>query len=182
MKKTSGSAKTGKKVVARKPEARVNNISSSDFAAYASFFENNALEELIIEEKGTKVVFRKNVPQQAVALPAFAPAPVLAPAAAAPAAPAPASAAAPAAAPADEAGLKVTSPLNGTFYASPSPDSPPFVSVGSMVSPGTVLCIVEAMKIFNEIKSEHAGKVSRILAKTGDAVKDGQTLFLIEPA
>ena len=114
------------------------------------------------------------------------PAPVIA---AAPAAPAPAAAAAPAAessaaAPASTddlpAGVQVKSPLVGTFYSSPSPDEPPFVLVGQQVKEGDTLCIIEAMKIMNEIKSPCDGKVIRIMAQPGDMVEYNQVLCVIE--
>lgn len=81
---------------------------------------------------------------------------------------------------ASEAGLvEIGSPMVGTFYASPEPNAPPFVQVGSAISTGTVVCIIEAMKVFNEIKSEVAGKIERVLAKSGSAVEYGQPLFLV---
>lgn len=115
------------------------------------------------------------------------PAPVIA-AAPAVAAPAAASAAAPAAesteaAPAEEqlpAGTQVKSPLVGTFYSSPSPDEPPFVLVGQQVKEGDTLCIIEAMKIMNEIKAPCDGKVIRIMAQPGDMVEYNQVLCVIE--
>ena len=114
------------------------------------------------------------------------PAPVIA---AAPAAPAPAAAAAPAAessaaAPVSTddlpAGVQVKSTLVGTFYSSPSPDEPPFVLVGQQVKEGDTLCIIEAMKIMNEIKSPCDGKVIRIMAQPGDMVEYNQVLCVIE--
>ena len=103
------------------------------------------------------------------------------PMAAAPAAPAaaPAAAAEPAAA-AAPAGHSVKSPMVGTFYRASSPGAKPFVEVGSTVKEGDTLCIVEAMKILNEIESEKAGTVTRILCDNGDAVEFGQPLFVIE--
>lgn len=81
---------------------------------------------------------------------------------------------------ASEAGLvEIGSPMVGTFYSSPEPNAPPFVQVGSGISPGTVVCIIEAMKVFNEIKSEVAGKIERVLVKSGSAVEYGQPLFLV---
>jgi acetyl-CoA carboxylase biotin carboxyl carrier protein len=116
------------------------------------------------------------------------PAPVIAAASVAAAAPAAASAAAPAAesadaAPAEEqlpAGTQVKSPLVGTFYSSPSPDEPPFVLVGQQVKEGDTLCIIEAMKIMNEIKAPCDGKVIRIMAQPGDMVEYNQVLCVIE--
>jgi len=74
----------------------------------------------------------------------------------------------------------VTSPIVGTFYRAPSPESPPYMEVGSPVSKGTVLCIVEAMKIMNEIECEVGGKVSAILAENAQPVEYGQPLFIID--
>lgn len=85
-------------------------------------------------------------------------------------------------APDDTAGLhKIESPMVGTYYASPNPDSPAFIKVGDQVSPDTVVCLIEAMKIFNEIKAECSGRVEKILVKNRDAVEFGQPLFLIKP-
>ena len=103
------------------------------------------------------------------------------PMAAAPAAPAaaPAAAAEPAAA-AAPAGHSVKSPMVGTFYRASSPGAKPFVEVGSTVKEGDTLCIVEAMKILNEIEADKAGTVKQILCENGDAVEFGQPLFIIE--
>ena len=74
----------------------------------------------------------------------------------------------------------VTSPIVGTFYASPSPDKPPFVKVGDTVNAGDVVCIIESMKLMNEINSEFSGKVAEIYAKNGEPVEFGQKLIRIE--
>ncbi len=74
----------------------------------------------------------------------------------------------------------IKSPLVGTFYRSPSPGAPPFVEVGDMVSPGQVLCIVEALKVMNEIESDVRGKVVKILVENGETVEYGQPLFIID--
>ncbi len=76
----------------------------------------------------------------------------------------------------------VTSPFVGSFYRSPSPDSPAFVEVGSVVRPGQTLCIIEAMKLMNEIESEFAGTVTEIFAQNGKSVEYGQKLFRIKKA
>ena len=81
--------------------------------------------------------------------------------------------------PAPPAGKPFPSPLVGTFYRSSSPESEPFVSVGSQVNPETVLCIVEAMKVMNEIKAETSGRIAEILVENGEPVEFGQPLFLI---
>ena len=78
--------------------------------------------------------------------------------------------------------IDVTSPFVGTFYRSPSPDAPSFVDVGSVVRPGQTLCIVEAMKLMNEIEAESSGTVIEIFAQTGKAVEFGQKLFRIKKA
>ncbi len=77
-------------------------------------------------------------------------------------------------------GKAVTSPMVGTFYASSSPDAEPFVEVGSEIKEGDVVCIIEAMKLMNEIKSEHAGKVTQICVKNGDPIEYGQVLMYLE--
>lgn len=81
----------------------------------------------------------------------------------------------------EEAGFSpIVSPMVGTFYRSPSPDSPPYVEVGDEVASGKVVCIVEAMKLFNEIESEVKGNVVKILVENGQPVEYGQKLFLIK--
>jgi acetyl-CoA carboxylase biotin carboxyl carrier protein len=109
-------------------------------------------------------------------LPAAAPAYHSAPAAAP--APAPAAAAAPAA-PALE-GTEITSPMVGTFYRKPAPDAPNFVEIGSTVSVGQVVCIIEAMKVMNEIKAEKSGTICALVAEDGNPVQYGDVLFRIK--
>lgn len=77
-------------------------------------------------------------------------------------------------------GIKVESPMVGTFYSAPSPNAEPFVKEGDSVTEGQTLCIVEAMKLMNEVKSPVSGKVKKIMAKDGDAIKKGQVLVIIE--
>ena len=100
--------------------------------------------------------------------PAWAPAPAASPAT--PADPAPAA----------QGGIEIKSPMVGTFYGSPSPDAAPFVSVGQEITPDTVVCIIEAMKVMNEIKAEAAGTVTEICAENGKPVQFGQTLFRLK--
>jgi acetyl-CoA carboxylase biotin carboxyl carrier protein len=120
------------------------------------------------------------------AMPALAAAPVAPAVPAAAPAPAPAPAAAPvAAAPAKDelAGLvPIESPLVGTFYAAASPEAPAFVKVGDKVAADTVVCIVEAMKVMNEIKAERAGVVRKVMVENAQPVEFGQPLFYLEPA
>ena len=78
--------------------------------------------------------------------------------------------------------IEITSPIIGTFYRRPSPDKPVFVEVGDIVSPNTVVCMVEAMKLFNEIESEVSGKIVKILVEDGTPVEYGQPIFLVDPS
>ena len=138
--------------------------------------ESNVSELEITEAEGkVRIVKSSGV---AVAAPVVMAAPVAAaPAlAAAPVAAAPAAEAAPAA----PAGHTVKSPMVGTFYRSSSPGAAPFVQIGSVVKEGDTLCIVEAMKILNEIEADKAGTVTQILCENGQAVEYGQPMFIIE--
>jgi len=103
--------------------------------------------------------------------------------AAAPALAAPAAAGAAPAAGAMPAGLvAIESPMVGTFYSAANPDSPPFSKPGSQISPDSVVCLIEAMKVFNEIKAEKSGVIEQVLVKNGEAVEFGQKLFLVRPS
>ena len=82
----------------------------------------------------------------------------------------------------DKTGNVVASPFVGTFYRTPAPDQPAFVEVGSVVKKGQVLCIIEAMKLMNEIEADEPGKITEILVENGQPVEFGQPLFRIEPA
>ena len=77
--------------------------------------------------------------------------------------------------------LTIETPMVGTFYAAPNPDAPPFVTVGSIVEPDTVICLIEAMKIFNEIKAECSGTIEKVLVINAESVEFGQALFLVRP-
>lgn len=137
--------------------------------------KEHELAEIEIEKDGLKLKVRKLIGGQ-MAVETFAmPALKAAPAVAAPAAPAEA-----APAPAADPGTLVRSPMVGTFYASPAPDQPSYVSVGQRVKPGDVLCIIEAMKLMNEIKCEFAGTVTEVLGQNGKPVEFDQPLFKIE--
>ena len=139
--------------------------------------ESNVSELEITEAEG-KVRIVKSAPVAAavVAAPAITvAAPVAAPVAAAPAA----AAAAPAAAPA-ETGHVVKSPMVGTFYRASSPGAKPIADVGQSIKAGDALCIIEAMKIMNEIESDFTGTITKVLAENGQAVEYGQPLFIIE--
>ena len=120
------------------------------------------------------------MPQMVSAAPMNAPA--NAPAPASTAAPSTAEAAKPEAASDKNSNLiPITSPIVGTFYRSTSPEKPPYVKVGDTIDKGTVVCIIEAMKLFNEIESEIKGKIVKVLVEDATPVEYGQPLFLVEP-
>lgn len=147
----------------------------------------SSIDEFVYEADGSKVKLKKNGGTVEVVAPkAAAPAPVVEQAAApAPVAPVAAPAkeeAAPAAPAAADADLhKITSPMVGTFYQASSPDAPAYVKVGDKVGDETIVCIVEAMKLFNEIEAEIKGEIVEILVKDGQLVEYGQPLFLVKP-
>ena len=156
----------------------------------------NELTEIDLKDEKETVSLRREGSQAPVVQ--VSPAPAAPPAAPAPAAPAtpvapapapapaaPAPAAAPAAepSPADTSNLEqITSPMVGTFYSAAKPESPAFANVGDTVTADTTVCIVEAMKIFNEIKAEQSGVIEKVLVSNGDSVEFGQALFLVRPA
>jgi acetyl-CoA carboxylase biotin carboxyl carrier protein len=136
------------------------------------------LSEVDIKDEKESISLKRGTTQVVQAAPQYAaPAPIAAAApAAAPAAPAPA------AAPAAASPLAtIDSPMVGTLYLAPNPDSPPFVKPGQQVTPDTTVCLIEAMKVFNEIKAEKTGIVEQVLVKNGEAVEFGQKLFAIRP-
>jgi acetyl-CoA carboxylase biotin carboxyl carrier protein len=146
------------------------------------FVAKSGVNEVELERDGFKLSIKANAPApvaQVVAAPM--PVQVAAPAPVAAAAPAPAAAAAPAAS--NETNyLTITSPMIGTFYRTPGPDKDAFVNVGDLVEPGKVVCIVEAMKLFNEIESEVKGRIVKVLVDNASPVEYGQPLFLVDPA
>ncbi len=143
---------------------------------------NNDLTEVDLESENEHIKIKRG--QGASAAPVVTH--VAQPAAAAPAQPAAAPAAAPQATPAEASAPKdegnvIASPMVGTFYSASSPDAKPYVSAGDKVSADTVVCIIEAMKVFNEIKAETTGTITEVLVKNGDSVEFGQPLFRIKP-
>jgi acetyl-CoA carboxylase biotin carboxyl carrier protein len=138
--------------------------------------ETSGIAELEIQEGEERVRITRTVPQGQQSV-TFHTAPQAAPPAAAPAAPALVEAAAVSAA---TEGHPVKSPMVGTFYRSASPGAAPFVEIGDVVAQGDTLCIVEAMKLMNEIEADASGTIKAILAENGQAVEYGQPLFIIE--
>jgi acetyl-CoA carboxylase biotin carboxyl carrier protein len=137
--------------------------------------EESGISELELTEDGEKVRISRNFTSSAP-VQQYAPVQYSAPQFAAPAA-APAVAAAEA--PAVEEGHAVKSPMVGTFYRSPSPDAKAFVEVGDTVAVGDTLCIIEAMKLLNEIEADKAGVIKKILVDNGQAIEYGEPLFII---
>jgi acetyl-CoA carboxylase biotin carboxyl carrier protein len=145
------------------------------------FMEKHDLAEMEVEEEGFRVKLVKSRPQPPMMVPAVAPA-VPAVAAVPTAGGAAKGGAAPAATPARAPGLvEITSPIVGTFYRAPAPDADPFVEAGTQVEPDTTICIIEAMKVMNEVKAEKKGVIREVLVENGQPVEYGQPIFLLEP-
>ncbi|MFJ6267013.1 acetyl-CoA carboxylase biotin carboxyl carrier protein [Lysinibacillus xylanilyticus] len=146
--------------------------------------DSSSIDEFVYEVDGAKVKLKKNgVVTETVAPKKEVVAPVIeqsAPAAA-PVAPAKAEEAPAAASTSNDSSLhKIVSPMVGTFYQSPNPDTPAYVKVGDKVGNETIVCIVEAMKLFNEIEAEVQGEIVEVLVKDGELVEYGQPLFLVK--
>ncbi|MBU2102530.1 MAG: acetyl-CoA carboxylase biotin carboxyl carrier protein [Candidatus Omnitrophota bacterium] len=130
---------------------------------FIEFMNTHSLSELEIEEEGKRIRLKKFSSDQQVVV-SHAVIPGLA-----------------AGDEKKEGSLEIKSPMVGTFYRAPSPGAKPYVEAGDIVKPGDVVCIIEAMKLMNEIKSEVGGKITQILSESGEPVEFGRTLFLIEP-
>lgn len=140
----------------------------------AKIIADNELTEISLEDGEQAITIRKDLAEviTTAAAPAAAPAPVVCQTTVNPAvvevekeAP---------------KGKAITSPMVGTFYAAPSPEAEPFVEIGKTISEGDVVCIIEAMKLMNEIKSEYSGKITQICVKNGDPIEFGQVLMYVE--
>lgn len=146
------------------------------------YISNSGLAEVKIKTEEFELSIKKYAESAQVRVvesapapqPAAAPAPALAPA------PQPAASEAPAAASSNL--VEIKSPMIGTFYLTPNPDSPAFVNVGDTIKAGQTVCIIEAMKLFNEIESEISGKIVKILVSNATPVEYDQPLFLVDPA
>ena len=163
------------------------------------FVARAGVTEVEIEQKEFKITIKSEMPKgrgkkdeamvQTIQVPAAMPqamvgAPVAAAPVAAPAPAAPAAPAAPTAPTAEEASnlIEIKSPMIGTFYRRPSPDKDVFCEVGDVLKPGDTVCVVEAMKLFNEIESEISGKIVKILVDDNSPVEFDQPLFLVDPS
>ncbi|MHA8079247.1 acetyl-CoA carboxylase biotin carboxyl carrier protein [Aquirufa antheringensis] len=143
------------------------------------YIAKSPLAEVSIETEGLKVSVKKHG-EAAPVVSVVSAAPAAAPVAAVPAAAAPAAPAAPA--PVADNLYTVKSPMIGTFYRAPGPDKDNFVEVGTEIAPGKTVCVIEAMKLFNEIDSEISGKIVKILVENASPVEFDQPLFLVEKA
>ncbi len=152
-------------------------IETSKLRELVQLMVDNDLSELDLQDEHETVTIRRggSAPVPSAHPPTIAGnAAVHPPPSSLPAAPVPAAA---------SDGLKpVESPMVGTFYSAANPDSPPFVTPGSAITAGTTVCLIEAMKVFNEIKAEFDGTVQQVLVKNGQAVEFGQKLFMVKPA
>lgn len=160
------------------------------------FVAKSGVSEVELETKGFKIVIKTGAPKGKAeqptiiqAMPMAAPMPQIqqmpqaAPAPAAQQAPAQqAPAAAPKAASDESRYITIKSPMIGTFYRSPGPDKPSFINIGDDIKPGKVMCIIEAMKLFNEIESEVSGKIVKVLVDDASPVEYDQPLFLVDPS
>jgi acetyl-CoA carboxylase biotin carboxyl carrier protein len=144
-----------------------------DIKAIVDLMKKNDLSVFEMEKDGFRLKLQKGAGEQTV----FA-APALPPIVAAPAPPATSGSAAPAAS-TESASKEITSPMVGTFYRAASPESPPFIDVGQEVNEDTVVCIIEAMKVMNEIKAEVHGVIAEVVAENGKPVQFGQALFKV---
>ncbi|WP_270170462.1 acetyl-CoA carboxylase biotin carboxyl carrier protein [Paenibacillus sp. SYP-B4298] len=158
----------------------------SEIKELIKLVDQTSVQELEIENEGTRLLIRKpgktevvnvqtaSVPHtySPVAMPQASPAPAVQPEASAPAAPA---------SPAASGLHQIVSPMVGTFYRSPSPDAAPFVNTGDRVSEKSVVCILEAMKLMNELEADVRGEIVEVLVENGQLVEFGQPLFLVKP-
>ena len=142
--------------------------------------KKSELSEFEFQEQDFKLRIKRDIPGRVTVGPSPVAPAQAAPAPAPAAAPTPVAAVAPAPAVADPSIKIITSPMVGTFYGAPSPDAPPFVGVGSQIKSDTVVCIIEAMKVMNEIQAELAGNVVECLVATGTSVEFGQPLFRVK--
>ncbi|HLJ80065.1 MAG TPA: biotin/lipoyl-containing protein [Ktedonobacterales bacterium] len=148
--------------------------------ALAEALEGSEVSELDLTEGGTRILIRRRLDGELVALEAPARVASMPARRSAPRRARAEGGIAPAAAPPDP-GIAIVAPLTGVYYSSPSPTSAPFIDVGDPVNAGQVVCIIEAMKVFNEIKSEVSGTVAALVPKNGQLVQKGDALIRVKP-
>jgi acetyl-CoA carboxylase biotin carboxyl carrier protein len=167
------------------PERAIPGVEFEQLEKLLDFMAARGLEEFEYEHAGLRIRLKKassstNAAPRSAAAPQFSPAHSGATERAAPSAATPAAAAAPAAI--SEELHTIKSPIVGTFYGAPSPGAPPFVKVGDTIQVGQVVCIIEAMKLMNEIEADVSGELVRVLIENGQPVEYGQGLFAIRAA
>jgi acetyl-CoA carboxylase biotin carboxyl carrier protein len=153
-------------------KAAKKKVDFAELKRLVALMEANDLVEVELEEEGKRVRVVRRGPASAYAAPLVAAQPIAATAPIVPASAAPAK---------ESRGIEIPSPMVGTFYRSPSPDASPYVEVGDRIGKDTPVCIVEAMKVMNEIKAEVEGEILEILVQNGEPVEFGQPLFLVRP-
>lgn len=174
--------KTTKGSRAAKPAGTGSPMDVTLLQQLVNLMSANDLNTVDIRDGDKRVILKRGAVQSVMMAPAMQTmqpmqAPMAAPAAR------PAEPGSPAAVAAEDAGLvPIKSPMVGTFYAAPSPDAKPFVSVGSAVNEESDVCIIEAMKVFNNIKAEMRGTIAKILVQSGQPVEFGQAMFLVKPS
>ena len=160
--------------MAKQPQPDARFTDTKRVKELISLMADHGLTEIELVEDKARISLKRGLPGGAVAQPLYA-----APLPHAPvggSAPGPAPAAAP-----EEKYIEIKSPMVGTFYTAANPESDPFVSVGKPVGDDTVVCIIEAMKVFNEIRAETSGTIVRLMVQNGQPVEFGQPLFLVKP-
>lgn len=187
----SGLKNSGNKRLTSKSGTNPVAMKTTEIRDLIDFISKSGLNEVNIETSELKLQIKREPDQKVLksaapimAAPAVAAAPVIAPPAPAPAPPpaaAPQKPAPAAEAPAAKKTAEIKSPMIGTFYRSGKPDSPPLVSVGDKVTKGQTVCIIEAMKLFNEIESEVSGTIVKVMVENASPVEYDQVLFVVEP-
>lgn len=150
------------------PPKPAKTMEIPDIQKVIDLMNENDLSYFLLEQDGVTLKLKKGIDADAAPAPAVVTAPAPAPE--------------PAPAPSTDKGKEISSPMVGTFYRAPSPDSDPFVKVGDHVDEETTVCIIEAMKVMNEIKADAKGVIQRIVAEEGKPVQYGEALFIISPA
>ena len=181
------SVKVARKQAPKKNSAQnASEMKTAEIRDLIDFIAQSGLNEVDIETKELKLHVKREPDQKVLksSAPQMVAAPAVAAAPPAQAAPTPTPAAQPAAAAAPSGGsnlVEIKSPMIGTFYRSTNPDTPPLVSVGDKITKGQTVCIIEAMKLYNEIESEVSGTIVKVLAENATPVEYEQTLFMVEP-
>ena len=175
-----------KTTVAKSKSATEPTMNIKDIESLIKFVQNSGVAEVSLEQKDIKITIRTTHGQMMMASAPSMSAPVqhyvAAAAGQSSAASAPSSGEKPKSGPDESNYITIKSPMIGTFYRTPSPDKPVFINVGDEIKQGKILCIIEAMKLFNEIESEVSGKIVKVLVDNATPVEYDQPLFLVDPS